>query len=66
MSRHELQMYGRRIGVGRDYVDKRNVDPLARARQSERKLRDIPLCKNDLTINRTEAENEDLKHCKIR
>lgn len=59
MSRHELQMYGRRIGVGRDYVDKRNVDPLVRS--PERKLRDIPLCKNDLTINRAEAENEDLK-----
>jgi len=47
MNRHELQMHGRRIGVGRDYVDE-HKDSLARV--EEAKI-EIPLCKNDLTIN---------------
>lgn len=55
-------MHGRRIGVGRDYVDERQR---GLARDAEQAKVEISLCKNDLTINRAEAENEDLKHYKI-
>jgi len=47
MSRHELQMHGRRVGVGGDYVDE-HEDSLARVEEAKV---EIALWKNHLTIN---------------